>query len=41
MEPRARFSSEPVNEGVRRIDEGEIVTSAGIAAGIHMSLHLI
>jgi transcriptional regulator GlxA family with amidase domain len=30
-----------VREGVRWVDEGHIVTSAGIAAGIDMSLHLV
>ena len=38
---RAQFSKVRVREGVRWIDEGEIVTSAGIAAGIDMSLHLV
>jgi transcriptional regulator GlxA family with amidase domain len=30
-----------VQRGVRYVDEGNIVTSAGIASGIHMSLHLV
>jgi transcriptional regulator GlxA family with amidase domain len=30
-----------VQRGVRYVDEGKIVTSAGIASGIHMSLHLV
>ena len=30
-----------VREGVRWVDQGKIVTSAGIAAGIEMSLHLV
>lgn len=30
-----------VREGVRWIDEGAVVTSAGISAGIDMSLHLV
>ena len=30
-----------VQEGVRWVDEGPIVTSAGISAGIDMSLHLV
>ncbi len=30
-----------VKEGARWIDEGEIITSAGISAGIDMSLHLV
>lgn len=38
---RAQFSNVLVREGVRWIDEGEIVISAGIAAGIDMSLHLV
>ncbi len=31
----------PVREGVRWVDQGRVVTSAGIAAGIAMSLHLV
>ncbi|MGJ7507948.1 DJ-1/PfpI family protein [Variovorax sp. GT1P44] len=38
---RARFPSLDVHEGVRWVDEGRIVTSAGITAGIDMSLHLV
>ena len=38
---RARFADITVRDDVRWIDEGEIVTSAGIAAGIDMSLHLV
>lgn len=30
-----------VERGVRWVDEGRIVTSAGISAGIDMSLHLV
>ncbi len=30
-----------VREGVRWVDEGAVVTSAGISAGIDMSLHLV
>lgn len=30
-----------VREGVRWVDEGEVITSAGISAGIDMSLHLV
>jgi transcriptional regulator GlxA family with amidase domain len=30
-----------VQTGVRWVDEGDLVTSAGIEAGIDMSLHLI
>ena len=38
---RTRFPALRVQEGVRWVDEGAIVTSAGIAAGIDMSLHLV
>ncbi len=38
---RAQFSDVQVRAGVRWVDEGDIVTSAGIAAGIDMSLHLV
>lgn len=38
---RAQYSNVLVREGVRWVDEGEVVTSAGIAAGIDMSLHLV
>ena len=38
---RARFSNVLVREGVRWVDEGKIVTTGGIAAGIDMSLHLV
>lgn len=38
---RSRFPSLDVQEGVRWVDEGDIVTSAGITAGIDMSLHLV
>jgi len=30
-----------VREGLRWVDQGRIVTSAGITAGIDMSLHLV
>ena len=30
-----------MREGVRWVDEGAVVTSAGIAAGIDMSLHWV
>jgi transcriptional regulator GlxA family with amidase domain len=30
-----------VQRGVRWVDEGDLVTSAGIEAGIDMSLHLV
>lgn len=38
---KACFPSVNVREGVRWVDEGRVVTSAGIAAGIDMSLHLV
>ena len=38
---RARFPDITVQEGQRWIDAGRIVTSAGISAGIDMSLHLV
>ena len=38
---RAQFSKVLVREDVRWVDEGAVVSSAGIAAGIDMSLHLI
>ena len=38
---RNGFPEVQVQEGVRWVDEGAIVTSAGIAAGIDMSLHLV
>lgn len=38
---RAMFPSVTVLEQRRWVDEGEIVTSAGISAGIDMSLHLV
>ncbi|MEO8118178.1 MAG: DJ-1/PfpI family protein [Rhodoferax sp.] len=38
---RARFPSLTVHEGQRWIDHGHVVTSAGISAGIDMSLHLV
>ncbi|WP_323129884.1 DJ-1/PfpI family protein [Klebsiella pneumoniae] len=38
---RAMFPWLSVKEGGRWVDEGEIVTSAGISAGIDMSLHLV
>ena len=40
-EMRAMFPSVTVLEGQRWVDEGSIVTSAGISAGIDMSLHLV
>ncbi|MDM0036315.1 DJ-1/PfpI family protein [Variovorax sp. J22P271] len=38
---RARFPALDVREGVRWVDQGRIVSSAGITAGIDMSLHLV
>ncbi len=38
---RARFPALDVREGVRWVDNGRIVSSAGISAGIDMSLHLV
>ena len=38
---RSQFPRVRVREGVRWVDEGAVVTSAGIAAGIDMSLHLV
>jgi len=38
---RAMFPDVQVLEGRRWVDQGRIVTSAGISAGIDMSLHLI
>lgn len=38
---RAMFPRVTVREHVRWVDEGQIVTSAGISAGIDMSLHLV
>ena len=36
-----RFPQVRVERGVPWVDEGSVVTSAGISAGIHMSLHLV
>ena len=38
---RTLFPDIPVRENIRWVDEGNIVTSAGISAGIDMSLHLV
>jgi transcriptional regulator GlxA family with amidase domain len=38
---RAMFPGLEVKTGVRWVDEGEIVSSAGISAGIDMCLHLV
>lgn len=40
-ELRAMFPRVTVRERVRWVDEGNLVTSAGISAGIDMSLHLV
>lgn len=38
---RQAFPALEVQEGVRWVDNGDLVTSAGISAGIDMSLHLV
>ena len=38
---RNQFKNVQVREGLRWVDDGSIVTSAGIAAGIDMCLHLV
>jgi len=38
---KTMFPAVTVRSGVRWIDEGRVVTSAGISAGIDMSLHLV
>ncbi len=38
---RARYPNLTVHESTRWVDEGSIVTSGGISAGIDMSLHLV
>ncbi|BEP70456.1 MULTISPECIES: DJ-1/PfpI family protein [unclassified Variovorax] len=38
---RAQFPQLDVRDGVRWVDTGRIVSSAGISAGIDMSLHLV
>jgi len=38
---RARYPRVDVQAGVRFIDEGNVLTSAGIAAGIDLSLHIV
>ncbi len=38
---RQQFPQIPVQENVRWLDEGTLITSAGISAGIDMSLHLV
>ena len=37
----ARFPAVQVERDVRFVDEGDVVTAAGVAAGIDMSLHLV
>ena len=38
---RGRFANLEVRENARWVDAGKVVTSAGISAGIDMSLHLV
>jgi transcriptional regulator GlxA family with amidase domain len=38
---QAMFPDTRVQHGARWVDEGDVVTSAGISAGIDMSLHLV
>ena len=38
---RTRFPNLNVEEGPRWVDQGDVVTSAGVSAGIDMSLHLV
>lgn len=38
---RLMFPDIPVQENIRWVDSGKVVTSAGISAGIDMSLHLV
>lgn len=38
---RAMFPQVRVIEGARWVDEGSVVTSAGISAGLDMSLHVV
>lgn len=40
-ELQSRYPDLTVHEAVRWVDEGSIVTSGGISAGIDMSLHLV
>lgn len=40
-ELEAAFPEAEVRRGVPWVDEGEVVTSAGVSAGIQMSLHLV
>jgi transcriptional regulator GlxA family with amidase domain len=38
---RARFPQVRVMEGVRWVDDGDVLTSGGISAGIDLALHLV
>ena len=38
---QTRFPNVTVKEGVRWVDDGNVLTSGGISAGIHLSLHLV
>ena len=38
---RRRFPDITVVEGVRWVDEGAVITAAGISAGLDMSLHVV
>jgi transcriptional regulator GlxA family with amidase domain len=38
---RARFPRVAVKDGVRWVDDGNVLTSGGISAGIHLALHLV
>jgi transcriptional regulator GlxA family with amidase domain len=38
---RRRYPKVTVDEGLRYVDEGNVITSAGISAGVDMSLHLV
>jgi transcriptional regulator GlxA family with amidase domain len=40
-ELRGKLPTATVLDGVRVVDEGEIVTSAGVSAGIDMALHIV
>ena len=40
-ELRRRFPALEVREGLRWVDQGRLVSSGGISAGIDMSLHLV
>mgnify|MGYP002144909829 CR=1 FL=1 len=41
LQPGTRILTVTVREGVRWVDEGAVLTSAGISAGIDMCLHLV